>query len=52
MQPKSCVFGRAHLLQGLGGEAPDAVPDGEYDNIYIVSDPRFGPTSTLHLRGP
>jgi broad specificity phosphatase PhoE len=40
------------VVQGLGGEAPDAVPDGEYDNIYIVSDPRFGPTSTLHLRGP
>lgn len=39
------------IVQGLGGDAPDSVPDTEYDNIYIVMDPTFGPSRTLHLRG-
>lgn len=38
------------IVQALGGEAPDQVGDDEYDNVFIVTVPRFGPVSTLHLR--
>lgn len=38
------------IVQALGGEAPDEVDDAEYDNVFIVTVPRFGPVSTLRLR--
>lgn len=38
------------IVQALGGEAPDEVADAEYDNVFIVTVPRFGPVSTLRLR--
>ncbi len=38
------------IVQALGGTAPDEMADTEYDNVYIVSVPRFGRTRTLHLR--
>lgn len=38
------------IVQALGGEAPAEVADTEYDNVFIVTVPRFGPVSTLRLR--
>lgn len=38
------------IVQALGGDAPDEVADTEYDNVFIVTVPRFGPVSTLRLR--
>jgi len=38
------------VVQGFGGEAPDEVDETEYDNVFIVSAPRFGRARTLHLR--
>lgn len=38
------------VVQAFGGEAPDEVAETEYDNVFIVSVPRFGRTRTLHLR--
>ena len=38
------------IVQALGGQAPDLIPDDEYDNVFIVSQPRFGAAHTLHLR--
>lgn len=40
------------VVQGLGGEAPAEVDESEYDNLFIVTVPRFGRASTLHLRDP
>jgi len=38
------------IVQALGGEAPAEVPDTEYDNVFIVTVPRFGPVTTLRVR--
>lgn len=38
------------LVQALGGEAPDELPDADYDHVFIVSVTRFGTTRTLHVR--
>jgi len=39
------------IVRELGGVAPEQVDDTEYDHVFVVSDPSFGPTATLHLRG-
>ena len=36
-------------VQAFGGAAPAECPDTEYDHIYIVTAPRFGRVTTLHL---
>lgn len=40
------------VVQALGGEAPGEVAETEYDNVFIVTVPRFGAASTLRLREP
>jgi broad specificity phosphatase PhoE len=40
------------IVQALGGEAPTEIADTAYDDVFIVTAPRFGPVSTLHLREP
>jgi 2,3-bisphosphoglycerate-dependent phosphoglycerate mutase len=37
------------IVTALGGEAPAEIADSEYDNLFIVTVPRFGPVSTLRL---
>jgi len=38
------------IVQAFGGEAPDELADTDYDDIFIVSAPRFGRARTLHLK--
>lgn len=40
------------IVQAFGGMAPDLVPDTEYGEVFVVTVPRFGRVSTLHLREP
>jgi broad specificity phosphatase PhoE len=37
------------LVQALGGEAPDDIDESEYDHVWVVSVPTWGPSKTLHL---
>lgn len=39
------------IVRALGGEAPLEVPESDYDEVFVVSEPTLGPTTTLHLRG-
>lgn len=38
------------LVRALGGEAPAEISEGEYDHLWVVTVPRFGPVKTLHLQ--
>lgn len=38
------------LIQKLSGQVVPAIPDEEYDNIYVVTVPSFGRSSVLRLK--
>lgn len=38
------------IVEGLGGAAMDDLPDGQFDNMFIVVVRRMSPTKVVHLR--
>lgn len=38
------------IVRALGGIAPPALPDNEYDNLFVVTVPQTGPATTIRAR--
>jgi len=38
------------IIEGLGGAAMDDLPDGQFDNLFVVVIRRMSPTKVVHLK--